>query len=106
MVYTLAELARLTATELVGDGSFEVSELASLARATPASLSFLSNDMRRSELENSQAGAVVVSPAVAEDIDRGLISTDPYRTYAELSVLFDATGIPFAQRDSSDCGDR
>ena len=74
MVYTLAELARLTATELVGDGSFEVSELASLARATPSSLSFLSNDMRRSELENSQAGAVVVSPAVAEDIDRGLVS--------------------------------
>ena len=97
MVYTLAELARLTATELVGDGSFEVSELASLARATPSSLSFLSNDMRRSELENSQAGAVVVSPAVAEDIDCGLVSTDPYRTYAELSVLFDMTGIPFAE---------
>ena len=97
MVYTLAELARLTATELVGDGSFEVSELASLARAVPTSLSFLSNDTRRSELENSQAGAVVVSPAVAGEIDRGLISTDPYRTYAELSVLFDAKGIPFDQ---------
>ena len=63
----------------------------------PTSLSFLSNDTRRSELENSQAGAVVVSPAVAGDIDRGLISTDPYRTYAEISVLFDMTGIPFAE---------
>ena len=97
MGYTLAELARLTATELVGDGSFEVTALASLARATPTSLSFLSNDARRAELKNSRAGAVVVSRAVAEEISRGLISADPYRTYAELSVLFDQRGLPFAQ---------
>ena len=97
MRYTLAELARLTATELVGDGSFEVTALASLARATPTSLSFLSNDARRAELKNSRAGAVVVSRAVAEEISRGLISADPYRTYAELSVLFDERGLPFAQ---------
>lgn len=97
MVYTLAELARLTATELVGDGSFEVTALASLARAMPNSLSFLSNDARRAELKNSRAGAVVVSRAVAEEISRGLISADPYRTYAELSVLFDERGLPFAQ---------
>ena len=44
MRYTLAELARLTATELVGEGTIEISELASLARATESSLSFLSND--------------------------------------------------------------
>jgi UDP-3-O-[3-hydroxymyristoyl] glucosamine N-acyltransferase len=97
MVFTLAELARLTATELVGDGSFEVTALASLARAMPNSLSFLSNDARRAELKNSRAGAVVVSRAVAEEISRGLISADPYRTYAELSVLFDERGLPFAQ---------
>ena len=97
MAYTLTELARLTVTELVGDGSFEVTALASLARASPTSLSFLSNDARRTELKNSLAGAVVVSPAVAEDISRGLISDDPYRTYAELSILFDESGLPFAQ---------
>ena len=97
MAYTLAELARLTATELVGDGSFEVTGLASLSRATPTSLSFLSNDLRRAEMKSSQAGAVVVSRKVADEIERGLVSDDPYRTYAELSVLFDSDGIPFAQ---------
>ena len=97
MAYTLAELARLTATELVGDGSFEVTELASLSRATSKSLSFLSNDARRAELKGSEAGAVVVSRAVSDEIKRGLISDDPYRTYAELSVIFDGKGIPFAQ---------
>jgi UDP-3-O-[3-hydroxymyristoyl] glucosamine N-acyltransferase len=97
MTYRLAELARLTATELVGDGSFEVTDLASLSRATSTSLSFLSNDVRRAELKGSEAGAVVVSRAVSAEIERGLISDDPYRTYAELSVLFDDRGIPFAQ---------
>jgi UDP-3-O-[3-hydroxymyristoyl] glucosamine N-acyltransferase len=97
MAYTLAELARLTATELVGDGLFEVTELASLSRATSKSLSFLSNDARRGELQGSEAGAVVVSRAVSDEIEHGLISDDPYRTYAELSVLFDGKGIPFAQ---------
>ncbi|MDG1157355.1 MAG: LpxD N-terminal domain-containing protein, partial [Litorivicinaceae bacterium] len=89
MRYTLAELARLTATELVGEGTIEVSELASLARATESSLSFLSNDSRRHELEATNAAAVVVSKALSDDIACGLISDDPYRTYAELSVLFD-----------------
>jgi UDP-3-O-[3-hydroxymyristoyl] glucosamine N-acyltransferase len=97
MTYSLAELARLTATELVGDGSFEVTELASLSRATSTSLSFLSIDARQAELKDSEAGAVVVSRAVSAEIERGLISDDPYRTYAELSVLFDGRGIPFAQ---------
>ncbi|MBU26001.1 MAG: UDP-3-O-(3-hydroxymyristoyl)glucosamine N-acyltransferase [Gammaproteobacteria bacterium] len=96
MGYALAELARLTGTELVGDGSFEVNELTSLKSASESSLSFLSNDARRAELANTKAGAVVVSKAVASDLKRGLISRDPYQTYAELSVLFDTEGIPFA----------
>ena len=96
MGYALAELARLTGTELVGDGSFEVTELTSLKSASESSLSFLSDDARRAELINTRAGAVVVSRAAADDLKRGLISNDPYQTYAELSVLFDIEGIPFA----------
>ena len=97
MVYTLAELARLTATELVGDGSFEVTELASLHRATPTSLSFLSNDARRAELKIPEQVLLSYHVQLLKDISRGLISADPYRTYAELSVLFDERGLPFAQ---------
>ena len=96
MGYTLAELARVTGTELIGDGSFEVTELSSLKSATVSSLSFLSNDARRAELSNTKAGAVVVSRAVADDLKCGLVSRDPYQTYAELSVLFDTEGIPFS----------
>ena len=96
MGFTLAELARLTGTELIGDGSFEVTELTSLTSASESSLSFLSNDARRAELGNTKAGAVVVSRAVADDLKCGLISSDPYQTYAELSVLFDNEGIPFS----------
>ena len=80
MRYTLAELARLTATELVGEGTIEIAELASLALATESSLSFLSNDSRRHELDATQAAAVVVSQALGGDIACGLISDDPYHS--------------------------
>ena len=97
MRYTLAELARLTATEVVGEKTHEVTDLASLSSASPTSLSFLSNTERVKELRTTLAGAIVVTREVAGEIERGLISQDPYRTYAELSVLFDVDGIPFDQ---------
>ena len=97
MRFTLAELARLTATELVGEGRYEITELASLSRAIKSSLSFLSSTARLNELRATRAGAVVIPREVAGDVERGLISRDPYRTYAELSALFDVNGIPFDQ---------
>ncbi len=97
MRYTLAELARLTATELVGEGKHEITELASLSRAINSSLSFLSSTARLNELRATRAGAVVIPREVVGDVKRGLISQDPYRTYAELSALFNVKGIPFDQ---------
>jgi UDP-3-O-[3-hydroxymyristoyl] glucosamine N-acyltransferase len=55
MHYTLAELARLTNTQLVGDGSKTLSELASLTRARETSISFLVNSARADELTRTQA---------------------------------------------------
>ena len=97
MRYTLAELARLTATELVGEGKHEITELASLSRAINSSLSFLSSTARLNELRATRAGAVVIPREAVGDVTRGLISQDPYRTYAELSALFNVKGIPFDQ---------
>ncbi len=98
MHYTLAELARLTNTQLVGDGSKTLSELASLTRARETSISFLVNSARADELTRTQAGAVVITADCVDAISHGLISDDPYRTYAELSVLFDSDGLPFAEQ--------
>ncbi len=97
MRFTLAELARLTATELVGEEEYEVTELASLSQASETSLSFLSSSFRLAELRATRAGALVVRREVANEIQRGLISSDPYLTYAKLSVIFDVNGTPFDQ---------
>ena len=98
MHYTLAELARLTQTDCVGNGAKALSELASLTRAQPTSIGFLVNAARANELSQTQAGAVVVPEALRDRITDGLISNDPYRTYAELSVLFDRDGLPFSDQ--------
>lgn len=98
MHFTLAELARLTNTQLVGDGSKTLSELASLTRASDTSISFLANPARSDELTHTQAGAVVITADFTDVITHGLVSDDPYRTYAELSVLFDRDGLPFAEQ--------
>ena len=94
MSYSLVELARLTATELIGDGSVTVSKLASLATADSDCISFVVSEARAEALKTSRAGAVVVPSALASEIRLGLVSDDPYRTYAELSALFDP-GLPF-----------
>ncbi len=95
MAYSLAELARQTATELVGDGDLVLVKLASLGSASSGSISFAVDDKRGAEIARSQASAFVVPNALRNEITHGLISDDPYRTYAELSVLFDP-GLPFA----------
>jgi len=97
MCFRLAELARLTATELVGSADCEVTNLASLASASKDSLSFVVHAHQRSALAESQARAFVVPEGLRDAIQCGLISADPYLTYAELSVLFDSAGIPFSQ---------
>ncbi|MDB4021104.1 UDP-3-O-(3-hydroxymyristoyl)glucosamine N-acyltransferase [Litorivicinus sp.] len=96
MHYTLAELAQLTATQLVGAGDCQLSELASLRNATKSSVSFVSSTTALVELQTTSAGAIVVVPELIYEIKNGLLSEDPYKTYAELSVLFDIRGIPFA----------
>lgn len=95
MHYSLAELARLTETQVVGDGDIVITELASLSHATASSLRFLSDSARREELVNPLIGAVVVHEQDADAISNGLISDDPYLTYAKLSRLFHEDSYPF-----------
>lgn len=96
MSHRLAELARLTATELIGPADCEVARLASLSSAAADCLSFAVHAHQRDAVLNSQAGAFVVPAALADLVSSGLLSDDPYRTYAELSVIFDTKGLPFS----------
>ncbi|MBA1278692.1 MULTISPECIES: UDP-3-O-(3-hydroxymyristoyl)glucosamine N-acyltransferase [Pseudomonadaceae] len=114
VVYTLGELAEQLGATLRGDAAQPVSGLATLQDAGPQQLSFLANAQYRKFLENTCAGAVLLTPKDAEDYSgNALLIDNPYLAYARVSHLFEtrpkaASGIhpsaiidPSAQVDSS-----
>jgi len=77
--------------ELQGDAALSIERLAPLAAAQPDALSFLSHPKYRKELLASQAGCVIVSPAMRElAAQRGafIVASDPYLYFARLTQLW------------------
>ena len=64
--YTLSQIAELLGAELQGDGALEIKKIATLANAHSGHIAFLANSKYRSQLETTQASAVIVSQADAE----------------------------------------
>jgi UDP-3-O-[3-hydroxymyristoyl] glucosamine N-acyltransferase len=86
--FSLGELAVRFGLELAGDPNTRVSHVATLAQATPGSLSFLANSKYRKGLRTTRAGAVVLSAADAESCPvAALIGPNPYLSYARIAEL-------------------
>jgi UDP-3-O-[3-hydroxymyristoyl] glucosamine N-acyltransferase len=89
-VYTLGQLAERLGATLRGATDKPISGLATLQEASADQLSFLANAQYRKFLSGSQAGAVLLTAADAEDYaGNALVVANPYLAYAELSHLFD-----------------
>ena len=87
---TLENLSRLIGAELRGEKDYKVSALATLEHAGSADISFISSDAYVKFLNESEAGAVVLKEAHAENFKgNALIVDDPYLAYAKLSAWFD-----------------
>ncbi len=111
--YTLAEIAERFSLELSGISASDASRrvvcgLATLAAADSKRISFFSNKAYRSQLQQTQAAAVILESDAVEDCSVPcLISSNPYLDYAKVSSLFSeqvraATGIhPSAVVDAS-----
>lgn len=92
MTFTLAELAQRIGAELVGNPQHKISALATLQTATDSDLSFIANPAYKKYLANTQAGAVICAPDLAEAIaGNKLIVANPYVCYAKLTALFDSS---------------
>ncbi len=90
--FSLAQLAELLGAELRGDAEKVIIGLATLQDANAEQLSFLANAHYRKQLEQSQAGAMLLSAKDADDYDGNcLIVPDAYLAYAKLSHYFDRT---------------
>lgn len=90
--YTLAELAQLIGAEVQGDASYQVSGLATLAKASATDVAFLANPKYLAQLDDTAAGAVILHPNVAAETPAKanfLISTNPYLSYAKAAQAYD-----------------
>ncbi len=84
----LGPLAQLLGAELVGDVDLEVTRIGPLESADRTTIGFLANPRYQSQLATTQAGCVIVAPALRDAaVARGaaLIHTDPYLAFARLT---------------------
>lgn len=87
--YTLSELAKKCGARLQGDPDRLVSGLNTLQDAQSHELSFLANPAYARYLGNTRAGAVILSPQMAESfVGNALVLDNPYLGYAKLSSCF------------------
>jgi len=87
--YTLAEIAEITGSQIVGNSLAVVNNIATLENANNDSISFLANKKYQKHIKTTSANAVIVSTSF--EIDNRLnylLSEDPYIAYAKLTTLF------------------
>ena len=88
MPRSLSELARLTGVAVEGDGTVEVSRVATLESAGPGTIAFLARTKYRKQLATTNASAVIVAPAMAADTPLPkLLSANPYATFAKVAAI-------------------
>ena len=90
MQLSLGELAQRLGAELIGDADTVIRGVNTLKDATATDVSFLANASYRSQLPDSNAGAVIVSAKEAADV-RGaaLVVANPYLSFALVTQMFD-----------------
>lgn len=87
MGVSLGQLAVRHGCELRGDPDKAVDRVATLARADDRCLAFLANPAYRSQLAETRAAAVVLSPADAAGCPvAALVTRDPYVVYARIAA--------------------
>lgn len=81
-------LADCAGAVVVGDGSVEVRGIATLDRATPEQLSFLTNTKYRAQAAESRAAALIVGKGFKDESRPLLVSDEPYLAVARILAYF------------------
>ena len=91
MALRLGDIVAALGGELQGDPGLAIEGLAPLESAGPHHLSFLSNPRYQPQLQASQAGCVIVAPALRDAaLARGacIVADDPYLYFARATQLW------------------
>ena len=97
MRITVADIVARLGGDCIGDAELAIDRIATLEAATPTSIAFVANPRYRAQLAGTQAGCVIVAPALAEEAAaRGaaIVTPDPYLYYARLSQWWLAHARP------------
>ncbi len=91
---TLGEIADFLGAELRGEADTKITGIATLQAAQPGQISFLANPSYARYLAQTQASAVIVAPAAADQTPTNVLLLDnPYLGYARLSHWFDPAPV-------------
>ena len=94
---TLGDIAAHLGGELTGNPLLTIDRVGPLDSATPHTISFLSNPRYAAQLASTQAGCVIVGPALRDAaVARGaaLVLPDPYLAFARLTQWWAAQHRP------------
>lgn len=89
--FSVAELAKLTKSNVIGDGELEIFDLATLTIAKKGELSFFSNPKYRNDFSNTKASTCICDEAAKDYAPAGvtlLINPNPYFAYAIVTNAF------------------
>ncbi|HEY9030905.1 MAG TPA: UDP-3-O-(3-hydroxymyristoyl)glucosamine N-acyltransferase [Kangiella sp.] len=95
MQKTLQDIAEHIGAELKGEPQLVITAVSPLNKAQKGELSFISDKKYLSHVESSKASALIVNPAIAEQLSGNLlVMKDPYLGYAKAAQIFDTTPRP------------
>jgi UDP-3-O-[3-hydroxymyristoyl] glucosamine N-acyltransferase len=90
--YTLAQISEFLDASLDGDASHCIEKIATLANAKATDIAFLANKKYRAQLDDTRAGAVIISEKEANLFSGNkLVVKDAYIAYAKLAQMMDTT---------------
>ncbi|AVJ55689.1 UDP-3-O-(3-hydroxymyristoyl)glucosamine N-acyltransferase [Idiomarina sp. OT37-5b] len=94
--YTLQQLAEHVGGEVRGDANLVITGVGTLQSANAQQVAFLANSRYKSQLAESAAGAVLLSPKDAEnsDVQNAIVIANPYAAFAKVAQLLDTTPLP------------
>ena len=84
----LSEIAEATGLDYIGDGSIDITGVASLDDAAEGTIAFLADPARKGKLPASNASAFILPEGVSCEEKPYIVSSKPLLTFAEVVRLF------------------
>ena len=95
--FTLSDIAARLGGDMLGDGQTPIRRIATLASAGIGDIAFLANRKYRSQLESTQAAAIILAPDAADAFSGPRIVTEnPYAYYARVAALLNPVSAGFS----------